>query len=363
MPTRYTSELGLGTAIRLLTVTTNRTGAACVARINRDNHYTLSLGLVIEKFSQLEEPPIVAPPSLRLPNRCPRANARQILDDYRTLRVFGFRNNPLTDAVVLVSLKPGLSSRKLSQASFGRFRADFLQDCTAGCVPLTPHFHNCSCKDLPVTVGCQVDDAHINTQCTAYNLLRLLNCIIDYSQIPFSSFEYQQAFTLSEGKQFMLKLAACKLYGLPSIDRPDRDSRGTKVERENLKIKSNCAQWLKGAQSSVIQFVRVCDLRNTTHCHLRRQPKSISCIVINLFMQGELLKCFCLPRNLTNTATCGVRLYERAPKGISLRWCGHQFDSGCKFHRTIWCYLLIDWTPPASNTSEGRAARSLVYTA
>ena len=63
---RYTGEFRLGRTIRLIDTTTIRTGARRVLRVNRKDFYTMPLGLVLDKETELVKRPAMECSSLQL---------------------------------------------------------------------------------------------------------------------------------------------------------------------------------------------------------------------------------------------------------------------------------------------------------
>src|SRR5262245_13915489 len=89
--------------------------------------------------------------SLRSPGPDPSANALEILQDYRPLRAFGFRNDLLRYYVVGVRGKAALFARQLAQAALGGTRLFLLQLPAQSAVPMA-HRADLTAA-VPVAVG------------------------------------------------------------------------------------------------------------------------------------------------------------------------------------------------------------------
>jgi hypothetical protein len=87
--TPATGELSLTTAIAFIDRATATTRTAAVPRVNQDHRHPGTLRFVDDKRSQLSEAPPTMLVALAFANRRPVADARQIFQGKRGLRVFG----------------------------------------------------------------------------------------------------------------------------------------------------------------------------------------------------------------------------------------------------------------------------------
>jgi hypothetical protein len=108
MSTHDTTELSLAFAVTTFGMPTPAASLARVGRIDKPDRHARALRLVADELSQLAESPIALSCSFRFPNRRPRADVRQVFQRNRPLRVFGFLNKLLCNAMVGVSLKAAL---------------------------------------------------------------------------------------------------------------------------------------------------------------------------------------------------------------------------------------------------------------
>ena len=110
----------------LIDIAATMAGTTGVAGIHKHQQYPCPPGFVDEERAQLSETPIVLLAALPLANRDPVADVRQLFKHKRGLRVFGIRYQRLRDGMVHRTLKAGLLTRQLLQASFGTFRGFLL---------------------------------------------------------------------------------------------------------------------------------------------------------------------------------------------------------------------------------------------
>ena len=138
MAARNTTEQGLRSSVAFVTAITNGARPRGVCWIDQSDWHTRELGLVGDEQTQLAERPITVSCALfGATNPDPRANATQIFECNRSLRVFGLRNNVLANPVILVFLKPGLATRQLTQTTFSRLRTNGLKDGATTSIALT----------------------------------------------------------------------------------------------------------------------------------------------------------------------------------------------------------------------------------
>jgi hypothetical protein len=332
MVTHDTTELGLAFAIAAFGMPTCATSLAGVGRIDKRYWHTCSLRFVADKRSQLAEGPIAMSRSLLPCNPCPRSDALEILKDKRTLRAFGFSNQPLADVVIGIFVKAPLATSELTQAAFGRLRSDLLERLTAHQIPLAAALDLLARKRFTVAVGRQIDNAQIDAQDTR-DIDRLGR--LDFAsneQIPFATDQRQIGFPALGRKQFTLASATDEREDLPPIKRPDRNFRTFQVIRENAIVIGNRTQRRKRPLQLPIPFVRIGDFGDTAHRKLRGQMERLAHRLIGQVVDRELAKGFRLPCHLTDEVARGVGCLKRVLKRVSLCWRREQLQLNCESH-------------------------------
>jgi hypothetical protein len=126
-PAATTGELRLTDPVSLIDVTTNRTGAAGVPRIDQVHGDARAFRFVCHEGAELVKRPSVQGCPLKAMNRDPRPYPFQIFQGDRSICAFRFGNQLFTDAVVSIFGKTAFLARKLLEFSFGRPRAPGLQ--------------------------------------------------------------------------------------------------------------------------------------------------------------------------------------------------------------------------------------------
>ena len=163
-PANHTGEPGLRRTIGFINVTTGRTGAAGVSRVNQKHGHTRTFGFVGHEGAQLVERPTMQGCPLRATNRNPRADALQIFQGNRSICVFRFGNQLLADAVIGVFGKTAFFSRQSFEFAFGRARAFGLQFGPQAAVTVAHVVDVAGRVDLPIAVYGDIDHPQVNPQ-------------------------------------------------------------------------------------------------------------------------------------------------------------------------------------------------------
>lgn len=223
MLTHDTTEHRLRTAVCLFAVAADRTRAAGVARIYRHNRDACSLRLVADELPQLSKGPIaVSCPLLWPSSPRPLANMRQLFQRDRPLRAFSLCNEPLSDAVVRVLLKPSLPTRKTAQPLFGRPCTDRLECRSTMGVPFPFAIDLRTRMDIAVAIGREIDATQVYPDHSLYLLRIRIRHVAHRQQIEHPFVVDQIAFASAVRQQRALMLAQTVGDVLPPCNRPDR---------------------------------------------------------------------------------------------------------------------------------------------
>ena len=148
--------------IRFINMAATRTGARGVARVNRDNRHAHLLRLVLDKAAKLGKGPAMQLRSLRLTNRYPFADVRQLFQRNPALSAFSLSHNFLADLVVGMSGKTLLFAGQLAQTPPCRVCAFALQ---LGTQPPMAKAHVVDClsgHDSDITINGNIRHAEVN---------------------------------------------------------------------------------------------------------------------------------------------------------------------------------------------------------
>lgn len=269
MPTHDTTKLSLAFAVTAFRMPTGVASLAGVSRIHQDNPHTSKPCLVADKLSQLAESPIAVSRPSRFPYRRPRANVRQVFKRNRPLRVFGFLNKLLCNAMVRILLKAPLLARQFPQVAFGRKAAALLQPSAQVCVPAALAFDTPPAVPFTIAVGCQICDAQVNPKHAIYCLLVRFRYVADGQHVERASVVDQIAFAFARRQQSALVFARAVRDVLASLQRPDRNRALVGIPRQVAIIEGEGTVGLKRALGLAVQCVGISnfgDAANETLC-------------------------------------------------------------------------------------------------
>src|SRR2546426_2510128 len=164
MATPETGELGLTATIPFIDIATAPTLPATVPWVYKDHWDTSTMRLIDDKLSQLPKAPSTMLVALAFANRRPVADARQVFQGKRSLRVFGMGDKLCRDVVVHPPAKTRLLSRHLSQTAFGLFRTPRLEGLAVGLTALSDRFNGITRVGMGVRIHGKIHDPELDPQ-------------------------------------------------------------------------------------------------------------------------------------------------------------------------------------------------------
>ncbi len=157
--------------IAFVNMTTLRARPARVSRIDGNYWNAGQLRFVFNEPSEFGERPFRHPVPLSFPEPYSLADACQFFNSNAAIRVCGFLNDLLRDAVIGVRLESTLTSRKVSQFTpdiLGPFTRSFLpgrfllKGAARLSIVLPDFFDLVDGVDFAIAVSCDIHDPHVN---------------------------------------------------------------------------------------------------------------------------------------------------------------------------------------------------------
>lgn len=326
MTALLTNKLGLAFTIRFVAIPARATSARSVARVYHNQRNASQSSLVVNKDAKLRERPVSMFGSLSALNGCPLSNAGQFLNGNRSLCALRFRDKILANAVIGVSLKAALSAAQFLEPSVCGARANLLQGGSAACVPPARGFDLLTREGLPVAVGCQIDNTKVNAKYVVNLLWSRLRHFAHGKQKEVAFTIDQIRFALLRGEPMGLLLTA-EIGNFPATaKRPNRDELLIGSPGQNPVVISNRAKRLESALSVLIELVGVSYFGDAANDNLSRQVKLTPDLLIDLQVQGVLLKRLRRPGKLTNSIASLIRQFKSLTQQFSLFFRRIQFD-------------------------------------
>lgn len=265
------------------------------------------LRLVDDFLLQVVERPSVVLSPLAASNRCPFADAFEVLKSNAALGVFRLLNHTLGDAVVHVFGKASLFLTSFLEQALGRLRTLGLQPRAQLGMALAQSVDLSSCELFPVAVCGDVGDTQINAQKTL-NLGRWgrLN-IAGRKQVELPVDQTQIGFTALRFQQLAVMCSADVGNPLATGNGPDRNLLWGQPPSQDAAVIGDCAERVKCALFALARLVGIRNLRNATNSHLGGQSKARADRLVRQAVKRELLELLILPRQLADLITSVVK--------------------------------------------------------
>ena len=308
---RCANKLRLASATAFIDDTARETCARSIAWINGNNLNTGNPALVFDKRPKLIKSPSAVHRSLASLNRCPLADALQILDGNPASGVFGLCYDTLADGVVHVGTETGLLARETLEMALGRLGADGLQGSAELVLPLAGGFNNCS--TMPPTVGIdgKVSDSEIHAQPVGRfngsavgdfdgNVEEELSVAVDEIGLAPHAFQSGTVVGSDDNRQDQ-----------PPVERGDTHAVNTFFEGVESLIKSDCTMRLEGDALGLIPFVNLAYLRDYADGVLCMEAESLTKLVVVEVLEFELVGGAKLESTISEPVTRGIDARQR----------------------------------------------------
>jgi len=323
----------LTATIGFIDTTTDRTGAACTPWVYWAHRNASPLSLVFDEAAKLKERPITMLVPLLAANRS-LTDALEVFQGDTSVSVLRFLNKSLTNRMVDICLKTGLTARQLTKFAFRRLGLLALKITTPVFVLPAVTFHYLSVKVFSITIRGKIDNAKVYPQKVVnVELIRFIKVTgdeqversVDVNEVAFSKLTLQELalmFSTSEGNM------------LTTRNRPNRNFGVFEVKGKETIIECYCTQHLERTHDFLIEFVSIGNLGNTTYHYLSCKLELFTNWIISQFVEWKLAKGSALPRLFTDEIAGTVGLNHRRFKRGSLFVSGKQFYFRSQFHNS-----------------------------
>ena len=311
-------------------MSTLRTLARRVARVNENDRYAVHLRLVLNKHPKLEETPTMPLCSVSLFSPNPRTDALQVFQRNPSLRVFGFQHNRFADFVVQLGGETFLFQRSLLQKTLGRGRTFALKFRSQSAVTLPQIANVRAAETLAFAISGNPGNAQINTQEAGRLIRGRLNHIDRSKKVEPALAKDQIALALTRVEQDALTRTTDEGDLLTAFNCPDRNV--ISAETQNPVIVSYRAVCTKDTLAFFIELVGMSDFRHHSDGDLSRQAELISDGLVREFMKLELAESLGLPGDARDFIGGGIRLLKRLSECGELLGSRFQFQSNSQLH-------------------------------
>lgn len=295
MAAGLTKESLLIGTVSFSSVTAYETFTAGVSGVYQDNRHTGQGSFVLDLLGKIMEAPGMVDSALGLSNSYSGTDARQVFEGYSAPSVFGLVHQMFADDVISVLTEPVF------------FLATFLQKALGSRCPLGLQFASevgISGPDvvyvrtginLAIRINGNGFNAQVNANKLGYVIRDWFIHITGSEQIKLTIYQTKVGFAPLFFKQDLLPLATNKWQLKPTFEGQDRNSLQVDLPRKYPVVVTNSTKLFEGTLRFLVQFVGVADLGNSPDCHLSRQAKLASHVLIDDLLQAELAKGFSFP--------------------------------------------------------------------
>jgi len=310
-----TSELRLGSAIRLLGMAAGRALATGVARINRDDWDTREFRLVGDKLPKFRKCPLPKPFAVSLPNRW--LETFQVLQGNGPAGVFGRAHDGFGDAVVFVTLKSSLPTRRLLQMPLGRAGAAMLEILSQSVGPDSNSVHGFAGEKLTIRGRGDVGQPQVNPE-GSFGVYR--GSVRDFDA------DAEKEFTALEQQ---VRLAPNHLPMQLSIGSADHGEQNPTIqsqdahpiqglERKDALVINNGREFLELMLFFLLGFVGLRNFADGPDCHLGGQAKLIPDFPVGSMLEMDFAEPLICPSDAGNIVASPVEGPDRAKQGFPL---------------------------------------------
>ena len=311
-----------------------------IGRVDIDHRHASDGGFVVYELPELIETPRTMSMSLSLgSDRCPLSDATEIFQGYQRRGVFGFHDKFLRDAMINISLKPSLMTRKFLQMLFGTIGATTLKigfECIkfdSGLINLLTR------KYFSPRIHGYVLDSKINTE-----------NFFGYRRVGFRNVNHNTKIELlvPENKVCLpsdsIHSRSMIITDLDrNLDSTFESQQGHLIKslpRQNPLVVDDGSIRIKDWFDRPISLICFRRFRNGSNSHLRGYTKLLSKIPINKGLQLDFVGCVHIKGNFSHIVASSIKLMHSLIESLSLLWFNYNFDFEGLHHDSIDIYCL-----------------------
>ena len=273
--------------------------------------------------------------SLALPNRYPSVEPLEVFKGDPTSGVFGLRHDTLADTMVLDGSKAGLLTRNFLKPTFSTSSATQLKSLPVRGIPLTDSLYLFPRLKLAVGVHRKVADAKIHTKPAIRVNGRAIRDIHGHEKVEL-------AFSVNEVSLSADTFESCSMVGTNStwnkdstIQRKDRDPVQAVLECIEPLVIRERTEGIEFGELGLVPLVNFADFANGPHSMLRREPETLSDLVVKEFLKLELIRRPKLECFLSDPRAGFIGTTKRRQKSCLLGFIGQELHGSNQLHIVV----------------------------
>ncbi len=285
-------------------------------------------GLVFDEGPKLSERPFSELIPLARSNRCPVTDARKILEGHSLSGAFGLQNQFPGNDMVRIVFESMFPSGNFFETTLCALCSFLLKPLFVGGSFLSYFLDGFSGKRFSIGIGRKIFDAKVYAKKFLGIPDGFFRNLDRLKKIEFPLVRDQIGFALDVGKP--IRAMADEGNGLSPFDCPQRNR--IFFEGENPGIVSQSSPWKKCSLDFFPGLVGIRHLGDAPDDHLSGQRRRILQVVIDKFVNPELIERLFFPRRFGNPVAGGVRFPERLQKYRRLLFGRKKFDLQGQLH-------------------------------
>lgn len=325
----------LALTVGLVAVAALATSAAGIARVNQDDGNASQFRFVGDELAELAERPAGVPSPLLLPNRCPFADASQVLEADAAPGALGGSDDLFTDAVVLVSAEEGFLSSGAAETLLSSAGAGGFQPAPLALVLPPGALNSGACEYLRVTAGGEIGDAEIDAyEVSRANSLRL-DTLDDDLQVERPVTQDKPRVASLESYEPVFLPLACRKFNFRTAGKGQKAHASRLPERQCAAVVSDSAEGFENRLGGFVAGENSAGFCDGAGSRLTGKAEPLANVSIAAPMQRaacELAGCEALFGGVVRP---GVERQHVLAEGRELLWRRQKFHSHREAHVSI----------------------------
>ena len=315
--TRFTGEGTLVRTVRFGDIPAFGTHLRCIAWVYKDDRYARKLGFILNLRPKVVKCPRMLLPALTFPNPYPVAYAGQIFECDTASGALSLINNSLGDYVVDVSGKALFFALAVFEKALSRLSAFGLKLRAKLGMAFTKAVDMVSGKGFAGGINSDILNAEVNADPVVRFVLRRFGHFDTDVEIENTVLIHKVGLTPDTSGIKLPVIAEGKGNINPLVKSLEIDDIG-KLEFPDAVVIDDSTMRLEAAMLLFIPLVRFGGLAYSAYCHLRRQAKLLSDVVIAEMVQFYLSARLMLKGNIGDMVTGSVKGFHRLEKLLFL---------------------------------------------
>lgn len=335
VPTSSADELCLAFSVSLIDVATLPASAGRVARIDKFNRDSCSLGFVQNKALQLVKRPAMQTTALSLTSPYPNANPLEVFHCDSASGALCSTYYLFRNYVVRICREPLLFTPSSAHQAFGTLRAFLLEFALQPNITSPVVIDGRAGEPLTVRSLSNCDKSKVYPNPLDNLRFFFVGNVHGRKQEPFFVPVNKVSLSTLKTEKLPVMLSAHKRDREATVQAPDAHRVLDDIPRQDAHVVANRAVFAERPLNVAVKFVGVSNLGYQPNHHLCGQREVCSNLRVAQLVQRKLAKFLSVPRRFAESVTGNIRRLKSAQQSVRLLGRGLEFYLSGQFH-----YLL-----------------------